>query len=172
MLAAHYPYCTAELLGEQFVMLTLLRDPVDRVASALREQRQKIPQFANSTFEEIYDDESRQLLIRNHMVKMFGIQPTEMVDGMLSPVDFNRSHLNRACENLEQVHHIGFQSDVEEFCGRLSRRLGWKLGEPVRANESKAEEMPAALLERIADDNALDIEFYAYARDAFGGPET
>jgi hypothetical protein len=160
LLAGHFPLCTREVLGEPFVTLTLLRHPVDRVLSALREQRQKLSEFTDASFEEIYREPMRHLLLRNHMVKMFSLTPASMTDGALTHVDFTREHLDRARHALGTVDHVGFQDDFEAFCTQLSARYGWDLGDPVVDNVSEHEEMPRTLVDLIAEDNAMDIELF------------
>jgi hypothetical protein len=163
VLAGHFPLCTREVIGETFITFTVLRHPVDRVLSALREQRQKLPEFAEASFEEIYREPLRQLLLRNHMVKMFSLTPTTMTDGALTDIAFTREHLDRANAGLATVDHVGFQDDFESFCAALSMRYGWNLGDPVVDNASDHEDMPRSLVEMIAEDNALDVEFFEEA---------
>ena len=167
VLAGHFPLCTAELLGDEFTTFTLLRDPVDRIVSALREQRQKVPQFATWSFEEVYRDPVRRRLLHNHMVKMFALTPDTMNEGVLTDVDFGVEHLERATAALETLDLVGFQDDVEGFCASLAERYDWTLGKPVNLNASAPAEVPASLLEHIAEDNALDVAFYERAIERF-----
>lgn len=168
VLAGHFPLCTADVLGESFTTLTLLRHPVDRILSALREQRQKLDAFSDTAFEEIYHEHLRHLLLHNHMTKMFGLDAGAMTDGALTAVEFDRELLDRAKLGLESIDSIGFQHDVEGFCEELSRKFGWDLGEPVHDNASRSEEIPSAVVEMICEENALDIELYDHAFDRFG----
>jgi hypothetical protein len=59
---------------------------------------------------------------------------------------------------------VGLREDYETFCTELEQRFGWDLGEPGnRANATEPEDVPAGLVERILEDNALDVELYEYA---------
>jgi hypothetical protein len=167
VLAGHFPLCTADLLGERFVTLTLLRDPVDRILSALREQRQKLPEFATTPFEEIYAEPLRHALLQNHMTKMFSLTTASMTDGALTPISCGRDDLERAIEALESIDAVGFQEEFEPFCGELSRRFGWSLGSSVHDNPSRAEDVPQSVVEMITAENALDIELFEFARQHY-----
>ena len=52
----HFPLCTLELLGGSFTTLTILRDPVERTLSALRDQQERSPELRGAPLELIYDD--------------------------------------------------------------------------------------------------------------------
>ena len=59
----------------------------------------------------IYEDESLQVIIRNHMVKMLSLTPDEMTTSpLLARVSFDEARLEAAQDNLEQrVDVFGFQ---------------------------------------------------------------
>jgi hypothetical protein len=160
VLGGHFPLCTRELLGEPFVTFTVLRHPVERIVSALTEQRLKLPEFSDMSYEAVYREPVRHLMLRNHMVKMFALTPTTMIDGALTRVDFTQLHLETALGALATVDHVGFQDDFEAFCDSLAQRYRWDLGDPVVENRGEPVEVPQSLLDLIAEDNALDIEFY------------
>ena len=170
VLAGHFPLCTREILGDDFTTFTVLRDPVERVWSALREQRQKVPELAARSFEEIYFDPLRHAMYRNHMVKMFAMRPEEETSGLLTPLDMGHGHVERALLGLESCDSVGFQHDFDGFCARLERDYGWNLGAPTVANASEPEDMPDEIIEIVTEDNALDVAFYAEACDRFGTP--
>ena len=171
LIAGHFPLCTTELLGVPFTTLTVLRDPVERTLSSLRDMREREPMFRGQPLERIYEDPIRfPCLIHNHMVKMLSITPDEMTDGALSVVDFDRTHLERAERNLvERIDAWGVQEDFEEFCDELAQRFDWNLGAPRMANRTTPCAVTDDFRARIAHDNALDVELYEYAlrlRDA------
>jgi hypothetical protein len=164
----HFPLCTVELLDAPFVTLTVLREPVERTLSFLRHHRKLTPADRNKSFEEIYEDQFRfDSLIHNHMVKMFTLTKEDMTDGMLTKVDFTLDHLERAKQRLATVDVLGLQEHFEEFCAELTRRFGWDLGEPLWANRTQPADFSPELVERIERDNALDIEFYGFARSLY-----
>ncbi|MCH7788297.1 MAG: hypothetical protein IH940_02535 [Acidobacteria bacterium] len=163
IVTGHFPFCTAELLGEEFRTLTTLRNPVDRVLSSLRNQHQKVEEQAALNLQEIYHQPLRHVILRNHMVKMFALSTDEMTAGALTEVELTRSHLERAKENLERVEVVGLQENFEGFCSELSKRFGWDLGEPLMMNRTQPMEIDESLREMLAEDNALDVEFYEFA---------
>jgi hypothetical protein len=164
MVTGHFPLCTVDLLDAQFTTLTVLREPVERVLSALRDQQHRSPELKGSSLETIYDDPVRARLLRNHMVKMLALTTDEMSDGALSPVELTREHLARAQARLDEVDVVGFQERFDDFCAELTHRFGWNLGDPVFMNRTEAVPVAASLRARIASDNDLDVELYAAAR--------
>jgi hypothetical protein len=163
----HFPMCTIDLLDADFTTLSVVREPVARTLSFLRHHRKTIPADRDTPYEDIYADEFRfRTLIQNHMVKMFALTADEMgTDGMLAYVDFTREHLERAKERVATIDVLGTQEHFAEFCSELERQFGWMLGEPLWANRTEPDEMPDSLIERIREDNALDIEFYEFVRE-------
>jgi hypothetical protein len=162
----HFPLCVTELLGEEFTTLTLLREPVERTLSYLRHHVATTPGDRDARLEDIYDDEFRyRAMVHNQMVKMLSLELEEMTGGMLTPVDFTPAHLDRAKERLAEVQAVGLQERFDDFCGDLEARFGWDLGPPVFANRTAPVDVTPQFRARIAEDNALDVELYAYARD-------
>jgi len=165
VVTGHFPLCTTELLGGGFTTFTVLREPVERTLSYLRHHRKVLKESRQLSLEEIYEDPLRfHGLVHNHMVKMFSLTLDEMIGGAMTMVDFDPSHLERAQRGLASVDVVGLQEDFEPFVAELERRFGWDLGPPVRANHTDPADVDDALRERIAADNALDVELYQYAR--------
>ena len=75
--------------------------------------------------------------------------------------------LERAMVNLAQVDAIGTDERFRDFVEELRRRFGWWTAgakDFPRANTSSEPWVAtAALRERIARDNAIDLEFFRYA---------
>lgn len=165
VVTGHFPLCTTELLGVPFATFTVLRDPVERTFSFLRHHRARTPADRHTPLEQIYADDIRfHGLVHNHMVKMFSLRAPEMVAGCMTRVDFTRGHLERAKEQLARVDVVGLQEDFESFCDELSAKFGWDLGPAEYANRTEPVDVAPAFAERIAHDNALDIELYEFAR--------
>lgn len=164
--AGHFPLCVVEVLGGEFTTLTLLRDPVERTLSYLRHHTMLTPADRDRELEEVYDDPFRfQGFIHNHAVKMFSLRSEEMRAGMLTAVECTPVHLERARVNLAKVDAVGLQERFEEFCEELSCRFGWRLGTPAYVNRTEPVKVSDAFRRRIEADNALDVEFYAFARE-------
>jgi hypothetical protein len=166
VVTGHFPFCTVELLDDDFTTMTVLREPVERTLSYLRHHRKMTPDEADRSLEDIYEDPVRfEGLVHNHMVKMFSLRREEMTDGVLTPVDFTPEHLERAKENLARVDVVGDQATFEDFVAELIERFGWRLGDLTHVNRTAPVDVSDSFRARIAEDNALDVDLYAYARD-------
>jgi hypothetical protein len=166
LVAGHFPLSTVALLDADFVTLSILREPVERTLSYLRHQRKINRDDAPRSLEEIYDDPFRfRGLIRNHMVRMFSIGAEEMRagDGVLTDVGDSQARLERAKEGVAGLDAFGLQPNVDAFWRALSQRHGLVLGERVRSNATEPEDAPPGLVDRILEDNALDVELYEFA---------
>lgn len=167
VVTGHFPLCTVDRLGGEWETFTVLRDPVDRVLSFLRHQRQVEPRFEGWDLEAIYEDPiSTGPLVRDHMVRMLSLRADEMTDDALTPITVDASRLADAWRALdERIDVWGFQEDFEGLCRELERRFGWDLGPPVFMNRTAAASAPDSLRRRIAADNAFDVELYETARN-------
>lgn len=168
LLTGHFPVRTVELLDAPFVTMTVLRDPVERTLSFLRHQAERRQRGAteDTPLVEIYEDEFRfRHMIQNHMTRTLSLSPDEMRadDGVLTPVPYTLERLERAKEALAGLDIFGLQDHFEEFCGELADRYGLDVGGPLRSNTTEPTEVPDGFLDRIAEDNALDMQLYAYA---------
>jgi hypothetical protein len=165
VIAGHFPLCATGLVDGDFATITLLRDPVDRTLSYLRHHRASAPGDRDKSLEEIYDDAFRfEGFVHNHMTKMLSLTLEEMDFYMLSRVDFTAERLERAKEALAGIDAVGFQERFDEFCDELSSRFGWDLGEPAVVNATAPVAVDDAFRARIAEDNAHDVELYAFAQ--------
>lgn len=163
VITGHFPLCTTQLLEGDFTSFTVLRHPVARTISVLQHYRDNTPENRDTPLEVLYDDPVRQLLVRNHMIKMLAMTANEMTNGAMSDITVDRERLERAKEQLASIAVVGVQPRFEAFCDELSSRFEWNLGPPVMRNRSSPVEVDDALLGRIADENALDIELYEHA---------
>lgn len=166
VVTGHFPYAAVHRLPGRWSTFTVLRDPVERVLSFLRHQREVEPRFTTATLDEIYDHPlSTGPLVSNHMVRMLSLRRDELTDGALSPVTLDRSRLDDAMDTLtERIDVWGVQEHFEDFCADLETTFGWDLGPPLYMNRTTPEEAPSALRERVGADNALDVELYDLAR--------
>jgi hypothetical protein len=167
VITGHFPLCTMELLDADFTSFTLLREPVERTLSFLRHQHEVAPEFADASLDEIYDRPlMRDGLVRNHMVRMLSLTVDEMTHGALTEVTVDEARLERAKQNLSnRIDVMGVQEDFDAFCNVLTNRFGWDLGRAHVANRTTPFAANAALREKIARDNAMDIALYNFAVD-------
>ena len=168
LVAGHFPLATVELLDAPFVTLTVLREPVERTLSYLRHQRTVVPEDRDTPLDRIYDDPFRfHGLIHNHMTRMYSLTVDEMrtADGALARVPFTPERLDMAKEGLLRIDEVGLQEHFGAFCDRLTHRYGVDLGPPTRTNTTEEMDVPDGLIERIREDNAMDIELYRFAQE-------
>jgi hypothetical protein len=168
LLTGHFPVRTVERLGVPFITMTVLRHPVERTLSFLRHQADRHQRGASemTPIVDIYEDPFRfEHMIRNHMVRMLSLGPDEMGpgDGVLTTVPYTRDRLDRAKDGLDRLDLFGLQERFEELCTQLATRYGLTVGPPVRDNVTSSVDVPDGLADRIAEDNALDMELYDYA---------
>jgi hypothetical protein len=174
----HFPYLACELLGGDFVTLTILRDPTSRTLSLLRQfQRRRpwtgpnrvaVPAAESRTLEDAYQHPNvYEHLVHNHQTKMFSMMVEDAPTSYMEVIDVDESRLALAKENLAKVDVVGLTEAYSDFLSELRERFGWQVPPGRRVNASPrdgSDEPSEALLRRIADDNAIDIEFYEYAK--------
>ena len=170
MYSGHFPYMAAALVAPDLRVITLLRDPVDRTESVLKHFKRLDDRFRASTLEEIYEHpQISRSYIRNYQTKIFSFVPADEADTVLRPLAVDAARLQLAKDNLEQVEFIGLTEGFGELVEELRTVLGWwpdGVDSNDRANKSpEAWSISPALRQRIADDNAHDVDFYRYAQD-------
>ncbi len=170
LLTGHFPVRTTEILPSvrPWVTMTILRDPVERVLSFLRHQGDRRQRGAteDTPLLEIYEDPFRfEAMIHNHMTRTLSLAPDEFGpgDGVLTTVPYTPERLELAKEALAAMDTFGLQHRLDEFCVELEARYGLDCGEPRRSNTTEPRDDDQALRDRIAEDNALDVELYQYA---------
>jgi hypothetical protein len=159
----HLPSVTVEHLDRPLTTMTLLRDPVERTISHLKQIEAVGP--VRRSLEEVYEDPDVYLpLIRDHQARMFAFAPSDDIDGYYSlSLVIDDARFERACENLDRIDLVGFQDRYAEFEAALVDRYGWTLAPVDRLRTSEPVEVSDAFRRRIADDNQADVEFYRYA---------
>jgi hypothetical protein len=167
LLTGHFPVRTPELLGAPFVTFTVLRHPVERTLSFLRHQAERRQRGAteDTPIVEIYEDPFRfEAMIQNHMTRTLSLTPEEMVegDGVLTRVPYTPERLEMAKEALRNLDTFGLQERFDDLCTELGQRWGLDTGEPLRTNTTEPTDVPPGFADRIAEDNALDMELYEY----------
>lgn len=170
LLTGHFPVRTVELLpGDiEWVTMTVLREPVERTLSFLRHQAARRQRGASedTPLDEIYADPfRREAMVRNHMTRMLSMTPEEIRagDGVLGSVPYDAERLEMAKEALRGLSIFGLQHRLDQFCAELQDRFGLDTGASMRSNTTEPGDVRPGLVEQIVEDNALDVELYAYA---------
>lgn len=170
LLSGHFPLSAIDLIDAEFRTISVLRPPVERTLSYLRHQRALDPEKRDAPLEEIYDDPFLfRGLIRNHMTRTFSLGSDELGpgDGVLTDIEDTRERLDRAKLGVEGLDAYGLQPRFEELCDALRTGFGLDVGEPLRSNATRSAPVPEGLVERIRDDNALDLELYEFAEELY-----
>jgi hypothetical protein len=174
----HLPYVSREFLGGDLDLVTILRDPIDRTESLLRQFRRTVPSvqdparrppLADASLEEIYDHPSVfRPLVLNHQTKLFSMRTSDDPRSYLDLVDVDAERLAAAKANLATVDVVGLTERYQEFLDDLEARFGWTVPREARQNVTPPDDdepLSDELRRRIASDNAIDVELYAYAKE-------
>ncbi len=208
IVCGHVPYATRTLLDDDYVALTVLRDPVARTISYLKHCRRYHNEHADWPLEAIYEDDwFHASFINNYQTKLFSMTAEETLaevrygdyEPVLPPrselgngenltpelialgergggrfsmecfaastgvIEVDNARFETARENLRATDVVGVTEDFETFLFTLGTRYGWTIGNMPHAHAGEDDDVPAALKERIARDNAMDRELHAYA---------
>lgn len=172
LVAGHFPYAVVDLVQPD-VVFTILRHPVQRTVSLLKQLKRYQPATSDRSLEELYEDPyASALLIRDYQSKLFALQMGEpgVPDNFAHMADYpmDAERLERAKANLEQVDVIGLHERYDEFLATLSDRFGWRFERHIRARRATEPWEPSrALLRRIEEDNEADMAFYEHARSLY-----
>ena len=159
----HFPYCAAAQLGRPLTTLTILRDPVERAISHLKQETPP-----GGSLEETYEDPAVQRRITNHQIRMFALTAEDRAETFATPLDIDEGRFATACEHLAEVDVVGFQERFDRFLDTVETRFGW-VRAPVRSVRVSGDvPVSDSLRRRITADSAPDVAFHAYARRLAG----
>jgi hypothetical protein len=162
--SGHFPFVAVELLGEEVTTITILREPVERTLSYLRQVR-RVHDSPHS-LEEIYEHPLLfPCLIRDHQAKLFALTVDDEPESYMHVIDVDAGRLDLAKRNLERVDVIGTQDRFDELLSELEQRFGWRRAphEEWNVGPETPGDAPASFRRRIAEDNAADMEFFEHA---------
>jgi hypothetical protein len=163
---AHYPFCARHLMPPgDLTVLTVLREPVDRVVSYLRHCQRYHPNHQQMTFEQIYEERGWiEGFATNHQTKVFSMGEDDDPRFCYQPMVVDEHRLDVAKANLATLDLIGTQERFTEFVDECGRRYGWPTTRGKRQRKSAGFPAHASLRRRIEADNEIDIEFYRFAQ--------
>lgn len=174
--SGHLPFVARETMGD-VATVTILRDPIERTISLLRQFRRTAPQvqdpsrrppLADASLEEVYaHPDVFEPLVHNHQTKLFSMRMSDDPQGYLDVLDIDEGRLEVAKENLAAAEVVGLTERYPDFLDAVETRFGWTVTRAARHNETPRDAMQpvsGALRRRIAIDNAIDVDFYEYAR--------
>jgi hypothetical protein len=171
----HAPISTGIPDADKATLITLVRDPIDRVKSFCQHVSEgKAPYLLKDFPPELFDlDEflnSGNLELSNMQTKMLinakSCASSDLLDKM-TPSDAKE----KALENLfHKVGCFGIQKHFDESLILFSQFLNWKMPFYVSANKKNPKQLinfKPHHLEHIAELNSIDIEIYNIAKKRF-----
>jgi len=209
MVRGHIPYAVRSLLQDNYVALTLLRDPVERTLSYLKHCRRYHVEHIGQDLEKIYEDSwFNATFIRDYQTKIFSMSPREalaedrLVDeppalpprhaitdenGFVAEfeelkkraparvsletfaastgvIQVDEERLATARDNLSAVEIVGVTEHYDRFLKRLADEYAWKVKSVPHRHSGEEDAISPEFRDRIARDNAFDMELYDYAR--------
>lgn len=173
---AHLPYAAIEVLPPRTRAVSLLRDPVARTISLLRQFRRpppwrredgRRPTMEGATLEEVYMNPAVfEPLVLNHQTKIFAMRRSAGAERYLDVVALDRHDLEVAKANVAALDVVGVMERYDDFLDDVQAAFGWELDRRVRANATPPDDdepVDEAFQERIRADNALDVALYEHA---------
>jgi hypothetical protein len=164
LLMGHFPFGSQRELAVPFDVLTMLRDPVDRVVSLYFYARGRASPMGRSVGDMSLEDFARHHpLASNDQVRMIAGDVDRPPDqGMLL----------RAKENLrDHIAAFGLHERFDESVLLFRRRFGWDMPyysrQNVTSDRPAAGDVPAGVLRDIQSRNELDEALVAFARELF-----
>ena len=149
--------------------LTVLREPVARTISILKQFKRREPRFADLPLEAVYEDRPIfRFFVENHQTKVFALAPEDNEVAINCGMDIDDARYARARANLERVDVVGLTESYADFVERVRDRFGWwPRGVDLNQRENVSPEdwdVDAAFRARIAADNRYDLQLYEDAR--------
>jgi hypothetical protein len=149
----HFPLAVRDLIGGDLRTLTLLREPVDRTISILKQFKRLYERFRSLSLDAIYDDPFvYRHFIENHQTKLFSVTTADHPKMLASTVGYREfrecltstvpvaeegsgappdtitvdaQRFATARENLARVSVVGVNERFDEFVETLRARFGW-----------------------------------------------
>ena len=161
----HFPYIAAELVPVPVVTVTVLRDPIERTISYLK-MRAKDPERRGMGPMEIYEHGfDFPCFIHNHQAKIFAMTTDDRLETFMDRIEVDEERLAIAKANLDKIDILGLQEHSELVMAEVGARFGWGAPEVEDQHVGQADwTIDQSFRDRIAEDNAVDIEFYEYGR--------
>ena len=191
--SVHMGAWLAEEVFPDHLRVTVLRDPVERTISHLR-QIADLPQTPDD-LEAIYDDPIWRPRLLDHQVQVFAASREDMAvseagQQSYDPAQYEEPERTRirhllwaaftttigiartidersyaeAAARLDRVDEVGVTERLDEVMARVAERLGWERTDLRRDNVSdRRTEVPPGLRERIERDNHWDRMLYERA---------
>lgn len=165
--SVHFPIAVAwELRICDLVTLTLLREPVTRTISYLRHIERNRPEFKGWDLEKIYQDEFHfRAMLENHQSKVFSMRPDDRFKSYMDVFRVDAARLEAAKQNLERANVVGLTERFGDFLRLVEEDYGWTFSDVPDQNVAPGGHEPRpGFVDRIKEDNVMDMEFYEYGK--------
>jgi len=164
----HIGYTMARAFGDDFVRVTMLREPVDRVISHLRGLQAEGGH--SRTLAEIYHEQDTKEFryLDNLQTRVFASIATDVPTILHDFLQVTDVTARRAAENLRTLDVVGLTGRFAESVQRIEERTGRSLGAVMHENRKKADDpVPGELRQEIAERNRYDAGLYEAALALF-----
>lgn len=160
--SGHWPAFAADLVGATRTF-TILRDPVERTISHLKQQQRD--HHPDWTLEQLYADEfTFAAFLDNLQTRVFAMRAEDGHDTFMAKLPLDASRLDMAKERLASLDVVGLCEDHPGAVRALQDTFGWDPpAKEWRVKVGHDVPVDGALRERIAEDMAWDRELYDFA---------
>jgi hypothetical protein len=170
----HVGFGIAKYLPSDFSMITILREPTERVLSQyyFLRGRKKSPEayYQKHSLEYALSDPGVNHYFSNAQTRV--LSSVEVQISQKSATDMGQRDLRTALANLKRFSLVGFTEEFNSMLAELSARFRLKTDEFTvqKRNRSRPPmaEIPRRTRQLIARANELDQELYAAARKMMG----
>lgn len=188
--APHVPAWVAAEIAPDYLRITVLRDPVERTVSHLRQIADVERDYGRErTLDELYDDPVVRSRLSNYQTRVLSAPPGHDADpprldtdamtpeevesarhligmalltGVADPTPIDTSDLTRAIATVDTMDEVGLTDELASFADRVAHRLGTGTRLPHLNRTGDAPPASRALLSRIEGDQERDRELYAH----------
>jgi len=175
--AGHVPFFVTESLGIDLHTVSVLRDPVGRVISHLKQVRREqapwtleklgLTEWNDPSFETLYDNAYlHDHFFSNYQTRLFSLTPDDGAVDHLHLIDIDAQRLRLAKEHLNRVDVVGVMENLDQVVEQLHFTHGIST-DPIPKMLVSTEDwtLDPALIERIKADNRFDAELHEFARE-------
>jgi len=165
----HVQYGVHEYFRRPANYVTMLRDPIDRIASLHRMYGNEHPDHwkANLSLGEFVDQAPETYSGFNGQTCALAGVPND------DEIEYTESLLAKAKQHLDAMPAFGLTERYDEGLILMKRRLGWSrwpyyvTSRVGKTSTGEREPISDAVRERIKEQNSLDVRLYEYARQRF-----
>lgn len=194
----HLPACTAELCGPDVVTTVVLRDPVARSVSHLRQVATRLagdgrgddPDELARTMRALLDvDAYREWFLEDHQARVLALSLDELPRWDANAANhfaitarwagrrpwrraaapIGPQRLDAARRRLDAMDVVGVLDHLDRFVGTVAERFGWPSTAAPHANQATSDVAPDDVVERLAEANGADELVVAHARALAAG---